>query len=211
MTLDNIFDVVPGFELVEHSPGYTTLIVPSGFTLRVGRSPPFMFDLLEREDIKDPGPMIIQVKLLSINKPEANLTQDWLYEPPTDDDGNILKLDKEESPQAWAYYQQWRLHEMHRRERAQQRTQERWNLLLINTIDIIDGPIDIADESWLEPLLYLVSDPTSAGERKLVFLKTKVITGAHTKDVLERLAFVEEVTIEGLKKAFDSFLRHFQE
>ena len=210
MELDNIFEAIPGFELIDHTPGYTTLKVPSGFTLKVGRSPPFMFDLLERDDIKDPGPMIIKLKLLAINKPDANITQDWPYEPPTDSEGNILKLDRDESPQAWAYYQQWRLHEMDRRDRTHERIKERWNILLVNSIDIIDGPIDINDSEWLEPLLYLISDPQSVGERKVVFLKCKVITGVHTKDVIEKLAFVEEVTVEGLKIAFDSFLRDFQ-
>jgi len=209
MELDNIFEAIPGFELIDHTPGYTTLKVPSGFTLKVGRLPPFMFDLLERDDIKDTGPMIIKVKLLSINKPEANLTQDWPYEPPTDDEGNILKLDRDESPQAWVYYQQWRLHEKDRQDRAQLRSQERWNLLMVNSVEILDGPIDIDEDSWLEPLLYLISDPKSVGERKLVFFKTKVITGKSTKDVINKLAFVEEVTVEGLKLAFDSFLRNF--
>ena len=207
--LENILDPIPGFELIDHTPGYTTLKIPSGFTLKVGRLPPFMFELLEREDIKDTGPFIIKLKLLPKLNPDGNAYQDWPYEPPTDSDGKIFEPDREEAQQAWVYYQQWRLHEKDRVERSIMRSHERWNLLLVNSIDIIDGPIDINDDGWLEPLLYLVSDPKSVGERKLLFLKTKVITGQSTKDILERLVMVKEVTLEGLKLAFDSFLSDF--
>lgn len=205
-TIDQV-ELMPGFEIVEFTPGSTVLKIPSGFTLRIMRLPPFIYESVEEEDIKDPGPFKITVKLLQINMPEAHLEQEVIYDPPTDDDGKIVVPDRETQEAGWVYYKEWEAHEQKRAERIVLRGRRRWDFTMLNCIEIVDGPIRIEDDEWLEPLLSMIPRPESFGERKLLFLKTKVIYPTEAREVIGFFMRVEEVTVEGLKKAFDSFRR----
>lgn len=203
-TIEQI-ELMPGFEIIEFTPAYSIIKVPSEFTLKIKRLPPFIYESIEEEDIKDLGPFKITVKLLQINMPEAHLEQEIIYEPPTDDNGMIVEPDRETQEAGWVYYKEWEAHEQKRAERIVLRGRRRWDFTMLDCIEILDGPIKMEDEDWLEPLLSMISRPESFGERKLLFLKTQVIYPTETREVIGFFVRVQEVTMEGLKKAFDSF------
>lgn len=207
VTLSDI-RMVPGFELVEHTPGYTVLTIPSGFKIKVKRLGPHTFRVLDsREDLKDPGPFRIKVKLLENTHPEMQLEEEIIYSPPMDD-SNIPKCpDKEKHPRAWAYFQQWLAHADKRREVALIKDQERSKLFMLNSIEILAGPLQVEDDEWLRRIECVLYGhmPTMWSERLLLFLQTQVITTVSTQDIIRKLATVEEVTLKGLRQAFDSF------
>jgi len=198
-------ELMPGYAVLEFTPGYTVLKIPSGFTLKLKRLPPFIAETADNKEIEDPGPFRITVKLLQINMPEAHLEQEILYEPPTDDEGNYVIPDREKDPSGWVYYKEWEAHESKRVDLVRIRGRRRWDFIMLNSIEIVDGPFSLEDQEWLEPLLYMAEEPKSIGERKLLFLKTQVILPSEAKDVIGFFVRTQEVTMEGLKKAFDSF------
>lgn len=197
-------ELIPGFTVLEHMPGYTRLTVPSDYTIRVKRLPPFLFDLKQGADLKDPGPFKITIKVLEQLKPPG-YDQEILYEPPKDDDDRIYCPDREQHEQAWVYFQQWRAYEADRLDRHQLRVQQQWDLALVNCILVEAGPEEMMDDTWLEPMLEFIGAPESPGARKILFLKSQVIGDTNTRDVIRFLYNVQEVTLEGLKQAFDSF------
>ena len=203
-TIEQI-ELMPGFEIIEFTPAYSIIKVPSEFTLKIKRLPPFIYESIEEEDIKDLGPFKITVKLLQINMPEAHLEQEIIYEPPTDENDQIVEPDRETNEAGWVYYKEWEAHEQERAERIVLRGRRRWDFTMLNCIEIVDGPIEMEDDGWLEPLLSMISLPESFGDRKLLFLKTQVIYPTEAREVIGFFVRVQEVTMEGLKKAFDSF------
>lgn len=209
MSATDQVELLPGFTVIEVTPGHTVLKIPSGYTIKVKRLPPFLFDLKQGADLKDPGPFKITIKVLEKLKPPG-YDQEILYEPPKDDEGRVYCPDREEHEQAWVYFQQWRAHEADRNDRYQLRIEMQWDLALVNCIAVLDGPDDMTDDDWFEPLLEFIEGPTSLGARKVLFLKSQVIGDIQTRDVIRFLYHVEEVTLEGLKTAFDSFRRELQ-
>jgi hypothetical protein len=208
ITNNSHIELFPGFILVEKTPGYTIIKVPSDFTLKIKRMGPFMFDVMNDQDLKDPGPFMITVKLLEKTRPQDNIEQTILYQPPKDDDGNIVEPDRynPDMERAWMYYKQWQLHEHKRRELVVTRGSKRLDFALRNCIEVLDGYVDINDEVWVEPIRDMIGDFLSVGDRLVTFLKTQVVRTQVCWDVVNFLLKVEEVTIEGLKQAFDSFL-----
>ena len=205
-SLDQV-EALPGFQIIEFTPGYTVLKLPSEFTVKISRMPPFLFDMLQTEDLKDPGQFKIKVRLLANLKPDEKIEQEILWHPPRDDDDKIIVPEWDEESKAWAYYKQWELHERRRAEVFQELAQRKWNFILLKCVEVMDGPYDIADNDWLEPMLYVVKEPESFGERKILFLKSQVIAPQQAMHVISFFVNVQEVTMEGLKKAFDSFRR----
>jgi hypothetical protein len=200
-------ELFPGFELLEHTTRSTRLILPSEFDVTVTRTGPYLYEVLDSDDsLKDLGPYTIQIHLMeNVNPP--GIVVDHIYEPPRNDDGNIYCPDMEEHPQAYAYYHGWRLHERKRTERQLAIIEMRKDLALVNCVKVNDGPIDIDDSSWTEPLSAVMDLPEDWASKNLLFLKTQVVSTETIRDVLRFLWSVEEVTIEGLKSAFDQFRR----
>lgn len=199
-------ELLPGFTVLEHTPGYTRLIIPSEYTIRVKRLPPFLFDLKGDSELKDPGPLKIMVKVMEKLEPPG-YEQEILYEPPTNDDGQIYCPDREEHERGWLYYQQWRKHEAHRNDLVQLRSDRQWDLAIANCIFVEDGPDKMDADNWLEPMLDYITEPETLSARKAIFMRSQVIGDRATRDVIQFLFTVEEVTLEGLKIAFDSFRR----
>jgi len=197
--------LLPGFVLLEFTPGHAVIKVPTEYTLKITRLPPFLTQFAETEETKDPGPMKITVLLLAKIRPPG-IEQEILYEPPVDENGVPKAPDKESHQQAWEYFQQWRTHEQDRVDRRALLAYRRWDILFANCVTVLDGPKKIEDDEWLVHLLpFIDSEPSNITERKLLFLKTQVIAPDIVRSVIERLTLTEEVTIEGIKKAFDSF------
>lgn len=201
-------DLLPGFRVIEYTPGYTILDVPSGFRLKIKRMGPYMFDAIDRPDLKDPGPFMITVTLLEKIKPPG-VEQTIIYEPPRDDDDNVYEPDREKFEKAWMYYKQWQLHQHKRRELQAERGKIRYDFALRNCVEILplSGSMEISDDSWVEPIIDMIEEFQSVGDRYVIFLKTQVMSTPKTTDVVSFLFTVEEVTLEGLKQAFDSFWR----
>lgn len=197
-------ELIPGFSVIEHSLSSTTVIVPSGFTLKVKRIGPYMFDGIMKNDIEDPGPFKIKVMLLEKIQPPG-VEQEIIYEAPRDETGKIQEPDKEQFEKAWMYFQQWKMHELMRQNIAIRRGSVRFDFALINCVEIIDGPYTVESTEWFGRIEDRVSPVKSYGDRLLVFFKTQVLTSQAIRQVLEKLLFAEEVTIEGLMRAFDSF------
>lgn len=211
--INTVADVlnIPGFELVSHEPGYTVLKIPSGFVLGIRRLGPYAFDHLDqREDLRDPGPFMITVRVLE-NLAPPGVEETILYSPPTDDDGNIYEPDREQHERAWVNYQKWKTHEQHRRDVLRHRDRVRNDIALLNGIefhDNWDAELNEDDAKWMDHLR--TSDfvePKTLADRRLLYLKTRVITTDTTADVIRFFLRVKEVTTEGLKSAFDSFRR----
>jgi hypothetical protein len=165
-----------------------------------------LFDLKQGADLRDPGPFKITIKVLEKIDPPG-YEQEILYEPPRDEDDRIYCPDQEKHERAWVHFQQWRKHEAHRMDLQQLRAERQWDLAMANCIEVLDGPYEMMDDGWLEPLLEFVASPETLGMRKIVFLRSQVIGDADTRDVIRFLYHVKEVTLEGLKQAFDSFRR----
>jgi len=205
MDIKDVMDV-PGFEVLEHQPGHTVLTIPSGYTLTIRRVGPYTFDHLDsREDLKDPGPFTIKVRLLEKLQPPG-VEEEILYRPPTDDDGKPEEPDREQHERAWMYYQQWQMHQLQRTNIIKQRDNERNDLALLTGIKVQDGSVDVDDNEWLECLGIDTANLTRS-QRMLLFLKTEVIRSITTADIIRFFIQVKEVNVDGLKRAFDSFWR----
>ena len=206
ISIDDI-ELLPGFAIIEHTPRSTILVIPSGFKIQVTRAGPYLYEVLNADDsLKDPGPYTIQIHLMKeVNPP--GIIVDHIYEPPRDDAGDIYCPDEGEHPQAYAYFQAWRLHEIKRQERLVALAFRRKDLALLNCVKVISGPMCADEDDWIEPLSEFVDIPESRSGLYLLFLKTQVISTETIRDVIMFLWTVEEVTVEGLKSAFDQFRR----
>jgi hypothetical protein len=196
-------EMIPGFELIEHSPGSTTIKIPSGFTLKIRRVGPYLFEATDLPEDKDPGPYLINVTLLGKLQPPG-IEVEQIYEQPDE------IPDPEEHPKAWAYYQGWRVWELRRRDIAMRRGARRLNIALLNCVEIVTGPMSMDDDKWIDNLSELSGVPSNKTERLLMFYKTQVITTQNTRDIINALWTVEEVKVEGLKKALDNFLSQLE-
>jgi hypothetical protein len=197
-------ELLPGFQVLEHAPGHTRLIIPSGFDITVKRIGPYVFRQLEdREDLKDIGPFIVKILLLSQLQPPG-VEVDHIYEPPDE------MPDREAFEKEWMWWHQYRLWNMRRNEISYRRELEKSDLALLNSVYINDGPVQCEDEQWLTNIESRVVMPTSWSERLLLFYQQVVVTTVNTADVIRELAITKEVTMEGLRKAFDSFRRKME-
>jgi len=199
--VDNLY-LVPGFELIEHDLSHTTLIIPGGYTLRVRRAGPYTFDDLDfAPDLMDPGPFMIKVILMEgMISPEG--IEEWVeYRAPEEEP------DKEDFPAEYAYYHQWKAYDNKRRVLAIDRMRKKNDRLLLMCIKILDGPSSVDDDAWLDDIMCTVPDDAlrDRSSRTLLFIKTQIIQSDICADILRELTQVEEVTVEGLRKAFDSF------
>jgi len=199
------------FEVLELKAGYTVLKFPSEFTVKCAKLGPYVFDeLLKRPELTDPGPFMITIKLLENLQPPG-IEQTIVYEPPRDDDGLVYEPDKERFPKEWAYFQQYRAHNKHRADVLTRREQARIDFALVNGIDVLDGPYTFEElDKWFTRIEHLYPDYKSYYLRYLLFLKTKVITPMSAGDIVRTMLMVEEVTVDGLCKAFDSFRRNLE-
>jgi len=190
-----VLDDLPGYNITKYDAGSITLMIPSGYTIRVKRLGPYAFDpLYDRKDLHDPGPMKITVKLMEKIKPPG-VEQIIIYAPPDE------IPDLEEHPQAWLYYQQWMLHEQNRREIGLNFMRARMEFLLALAVDVLDGPNVVEDDAWFRPLSTLIEPPEDYGNRYMLFLKTQVIRSNLTAELIREFSVIKEVTMEGIKNA----------
>jgi hypothetical protein len=195
-------DLVPGFKLIEHDLSHTTLIIPGGYKLRVRRAGPYTFDDLDyAPDLMDPGPFMIKVILMEgMISPEG--IEEWVEYRPPEEEPN-----KDDFPAEYAYYHQWRAHDNKRRMLSIERMRKKNDRLLLMCIKVLDGPSSVDGDDWLDDIKCTVPEEAvhDRGSRMLLFIKTQIIQSDLCADILRELTQVEEVTIEGLREAFDSF------
>lgn len=195
----SLISEIPGYKVLEFDMGHTVLTIPSGFTLDIRRLGPYVFDVLyDQEDMRDPGPFKIIVRLMEKLRPPG-IEQEILYTPPE------AMPDQDEHPQAWAYYQQWLLYERKRMETRVRLTRARVELILLSAVAVVDGPANMDDDDWLTPMLPLVGQPETVGNRILLFYKTQVIRSNITAAIIRELTTTMEVNLKGIKSALDYF------
>lgn len=90
------------------------------------------------------------------------------------------------------------------------RKSSRVDFLLSTCVDILDGPISIQDDSWVQDLEGAFPTehfrvPTHPGIRKVMFLKTRVITHVDDRDWILETATYKEVTMTGITVALQSY------
>jgi len=198
METSNI-ELLPGFKVIEHSITSTRLLLPSGFDITVTRLPPFMSDCLKKgELLEDPGPFKIIVLLMAKLRPPG-VEQEIEYVPPSEEP------DKDEFPEEYMYYHQFIAHEKKRRTIQVVNSNTRMDNTLLTCVTVNDGPVSLDDDDWLKRLEGRIIEPVTYSDRLLLFYKLKVLTSLTTIEVVRDLTIVEEVTMEGLLKAFDSF------
>lgn len=195
--LAGIVDSFLGYEVLNFDHGSVTMRLPSEYVVCVKRVGPYAFDpIYDREDLQDPGPMKITIKLMEKLRPPG-VEQEIVYGPPDE------MPDKEEHPQAWIYYQQWLEHRVKRHDVAVRLTRARMEMVLVLAVNVQEGPIMVDSDEWLKPLLGLVDEPQTYGKRLLLFLKTQVVRTPLTADIIREIAIIKEVTIQGIKQALD--------
>lgn len=198
-------ELIPGFKVIEYTPGCTVLDIPSGFRLKIKRLGPYMYGALEEGELKDLGPFKITVRLMEKLQPPG-VEQEITYEPPKDENGKVREPDREQFEKEWMYFQQWKAHEKQRAELSMQRGIMRFDMAIANCIEVLDGSISADDAEWLERLVSTgAPEPKNKTQRFLLFFKSQIVTTENARDVILFLMKVEEVTFEGLKQAFDDF------
>jgi hypothetical protein len=199
--IDNVQDVelLPGFIVHEHKPGLSTVTVPSEFKLRIARLGPYVFSPLDtREDLKDPGPFTVIIKLMEKLQPPG-IEVPWVYEAPDE------MPNREQFPKEWAWWHQNLAYGRKRLDILALREKARVDMMLLAAVRIVDGPYGVDDPEWLRALAGMVGEPQTHADRLLLFFYTQVLTTTATFEVVKYLATTKEVTIEGIKSAFDRF------
>jgi hypothetical protein len=89
------------------------------------------------------------------------------------------------------------------------REKQKMKFLLLNCLDILDGPFKIEDPKWvsrLESALPNFHVPADPSERMVIFIKSQVITTQPELDEIINASLFPEVDMQGIINA----LSHFQ-
>ena len=178
-----------------NSPDDTgTYELSSGFTVKVKTLGPYALDPLS-DRFRDPGPFTFQVKLL------AGDEVTWVYEPPE------ARPDPDSDREDYELYRNWEMYQRRRGEVAAAFERARRDFVMTNCFEIVDGPVSVEDNGWVERNTSTMPAPESYSERLLLFLKTQVITTLMEWELLAQAAIAPEVDMEGIYRAFRSFRR----
>ena len=177
----------------------TTRTLPSGFTIATTPLPPYYADIIE--DIypfRDPP-----VREITLH---AGDVYEEPYEPP----------DEMPDPEDEEYYALWlRWHEVERynEEIKKKKMKAKRDLLLSLCVHIIDGPVDIDSEDWIQRIeAPFVEDDQQKdivlqhkGQKHLLFLKYVVITDMESHKLIMDDATFKEVSLQGIGYALHGF------
>ncbi len=140
--------------------GEPTYRLSSGYTIRVRTLGPYALDPI-RDQHRDPGPYTYKVKTA------AEGEVDFIYEPPKDGP-------PEPGGDEYDLYMAWQAHERRRLVIGQNFERAAREFMMLNCIDIVDGPVSVDDEDWLRRLEGRVDPPVTWADRLLLFMQTRV-------------------------------------
>lgn len=178
---------------VKESAG-VTLNLPSGYSVRVRPMPPYYIDIVEDA-----------LPLPEYPKRRIVLTA-----------GDVIEIDYKppenmpsEQDADYELYLRWLAADQRRVEVERLRKRARMDYLLSTCVDIVgDGPKSYKNPTWMtevEAAFPNYKVPVNPGKRRLVFLKTYVISAPEWMDLILRTALAEEATMQGIMSALRSF------
>lgn len=180
----------------ENRPDAITKKFPSGFTISVVPLPPYYMDVIKRA-------------LPDKEYPERKITNAFGDEFTVE-----YVLPKEEPPASDRYehdlYWEWKSVEHYNKKVERKRKISQENFLLSMCVDVVDGPISINDEEWVQRIeAPFVSEgfklPEHPGARRILFLKSVVITRPEEKEWLLNTAVYQEVEMQDIADALRNF------
>ena len=167
----------------------------SGFSLEITPLPPYYLDIVE-----DLHP------LLDYPAREINLLAGDVVEEPYDPPEEKPDSDHDD----YGLWLRWHEVDKHNKAVEKKRIRAKRDLLMSVCIKILDGPIDVDDESWMIDLEAPFIDiefkvPKHVGERKLMFLKYHVIRSIEEAQEITQITMFKEVSMEGVSRALKGF------
>ena len=166
----------------------------TGFTIEVVPLPPYYMDVVEES-----------IPLLDHPKREVQLlggaTDYFPYDPP---DEVPSKDDREE----YEMYMRWAGITLENANRSVQRDRVRRDFALSNCVRIKDGPYTCEDDEWLMRVSAAFEDfhyPTNEGARRLLFIKTQIITTSEENEWILNHCMFPEVTMQGVENSLRRF------
>lgn len=180
----------------ENRPDAVEQRFSSGFIVRVTPLPPYYMDVIKRA-------------IPEREYPERKFTNAF------GDEFTIpYTLPKEEPPVSDRYehdlYWEWKSVEHHNKQVERKRNLARENFLLSMCVDVVDGPVDIDSDEWVQRLEapFATEDfkvPTHSGVKQLLFLKAVVISKPEEKEWILVKAIYQEVTMQDIGDALLGF------
>jgi hypothetical protein len=182
-----------GYKAEPKEPISTELALTSGFVVRIRPLPPYSIDLIE-ENFPLPEYPKRKISLASGD------VVDWEYKPPD--------IEPEEEGEDRDLYVLWHLTDQKRQEITKIRHRAKMNFLLSNCVDIVVGPVDIDDPVWIERVEAMYDDykvPEHSGRKRLVFIKTQVVSTPGEMEMILQMSVAQEVSMQGIMNALQGF------
>lgn len=173
--------------------------LPNGYTIGVTPLPPYYMDV-----IKDAYPYkdYPKRKVVLIG---GDIVE-WRYDPPQEEPSPENKED-------FQLFHTWHAVEAYNTEMDTLRMRARVDMLYATCVSIKDGPRQIEDNDWVEEVegaIILAGRsgwrvPKHPGARKVVFLKTQVVTDDAIHDFIMSSAVYIEASEQGVINALHNF------
>lgn len=171
------------------------LPLSSGFIVFVKPLPPYYKDIIN-ETLLMPEYPCRKIDLA------AGDVIDWPYEPPEEP----LEAGHED----YELYISWKSIDEERKRVEVSRKKARMDFLLVNCVNVLDGPVKFEDDEWIKRVEASFSDgdyamPEHWGKRYLVFIKSQVITTMVEMETILQYALSPEVSMQGIINALRGF------
>lgn len=171
------------------------LPLSSGFIVFVKPLPPYYKDIIN-ETL--PMPEYPSRKIVL----SAGDIIDWPYEPPDEP----LEAGHED----YELYISWKSIDEKRERIVKLRKKARMDFLLVNCVNVLEGPIQLEDDEWVKRIEASFSDgdysvPEHWGKRYLIFIKSQVITTTVEMETILQYSLSPEVSMQGILNALHGF------
>ena len=187
-------------DLTTDIPEYAiTRTLPSGFTIAVTPLPPYYADIIE--DIYPERTYPTRKIVLHAGD---------IYDEP-------YELPKKEPDHAdleqYGLWLKWHEVDKFNEELKKKKVRMKRDLLLSLCVNILDGPIDIDDDEWIErieaPFVEEGKEKSvnllHKGQKRLLFLKYIVITDLQSLELIMNDTVFKEVSVQGISNALHNF------
>lgn len=180
----------------ENRPDAITKKFPSGFTISVVPLPPYYMDVIKRALPEREYP---ERKIKNAFGDEFTVEYTLPKEEPSASDRSEYDL-----------YWEWKSVEHHNKKVERKRKISMENFLLSMCVDVVDGPISIDSDEWVERLEAPFATegfemPEHPGVKRILFLKSVVITRPEEKEWLLNVAVYQEVEMQDIADALHNF------
>jgi hypothetical protein len=173
-------------------PKVSILDLTSGFTIKVKPLPPYYNDFIEDALPLKPLPTR-KLTLLAGDPVEVEYIKPDTFPP---------------DPAEQELYLLYTLATDENKKLEAKRQKSKRDYLIVNCIEIVDGPYKVTDQEWvttLESSLPGYKVPAELGMRFVVFVKTQVITTQVELDEIFTASMYPEVNIQGILAALSHF------